>query len=351
MIKGVDISMIRDLEALGAKYYLNNQEADVFKIFKACGINMARFRLWVDPKTVDGIGYGGGGNDLETTISLAKRAKENNLDILLDFHYSDFWADPAKQTKPKGWSNLHGSLLAQMVYKYTSFVLDSFMKENIQLKMIQVGNEITNGFLWPDGHYTNHKEMINLLNMGIKAIREKSPESRIVIHLDSGCNQDLYESWFSACGNLDYDIIGMSFYPHWNGSIKELMANINKLTNQFYKDVIVLETSIGYTLDNYGCDQCVYTLEEAKKTGYEPTQEGQMRFLGELFKSLKTNKRALGAFYWEPAWIPIKECTWATKEGVEYMHDQALPGNTMANQALFDQNGHPNLALLKLNEM
>ncbi|WP_044915769.1 glycoside hydrolase family 53 protein [Butyrivibrio sp. WCE2006] len=354
-IKGMDVSMIKELENHGASYYLKGNKEDIFSILKECSVNMIRLRLWRDPYSSDGESYGGGTNDLETTLELARRAKENGMQVLLDIHYSDFWADPAKQVKPKAWSKISGAELEGTVYGYTALVLKEFKKNDLIPEMIQIGNEITKGLLWPDGHIDRVSNMARLLKAGIKAARHVCPESKIVLHLDFGTNNELYRDWFKALEpyNIDYDVIGMSYYPHWNGSIKELVDNMNDISKRYDKDVIVAETSIGYTLDDLGCKGIVYGENEEKATGYPASQEGQAKFLKDLYEAVRgvSDNHGIGVFYWEPEWLPIPDCTWGSPKGCDYMHDPVEAGNAMANQALFDKNGNANEALLALAGM
>lgn len=354
-VKGMDVSMIKDLESRGASYYLNGEKDDLFCILNRCGVDMIRLRMWLDPYDEEGVPYGGGMNDLHTTIKLAKRIKQNQMSYMLDFHYSDFWADPAKQLKPKAWENLKGKSLETAVYLHTVDTLKALKNHDLAPAMVQVGNEITNGLLWPDGHFDNLESMANLLKAGIRGVREECPEAKIVLHLDFGTDNALYTKWFDSVMeyNLDFDVIGMSFYPHWNGSIKLLQDNMNDVSSRYDKDVMVLETSIGYTTDTMGCSGLVFTEDMEKATDYPATPEGQRDFLKDLIRAVRevNNGRGTGVFYWEPAWLPIPDCTWANKSGCMYMNDKVEGGNSMANQALFDANGNANPALLELKEM
>ncbi len=354
-VKGMDISMIKELEKLGASYYLNGEKKDLFDILNICEVNMVRLRMWLDPYDEQGQPYGGGMNDLHTTIKLAKRAMENNMSYMLDFHYSDFWADPGKQVKPKAWENLKGQSLETAVYLHTVDTLKALKNHKLLPEMVQIGNEITKGLLWPDGHIDNPEAMANLLKAGIKGVREECPDAKIVLHLDFGTDNELYRQWFDSIKeyNLDFDIIGMSFYPHWNGSIERLQNNMNDVSSKYDKDVMVVETSIGYTTDTLGCSGLVFTEEQEKATDYPATKEGQRKFLKDLISAVRsvTAGRGKGVFYWEPEWLPIPDCTWANECGCIYMNDKVEAGNSMANQALFDINGYANPALLELKYM
>ncbi|MBQ8278536.1 MAG: glycosyl hydrolase 53 family protein [Roseburia sp.] len=354
-IKGADVSLTDELEERNAVYYLNGEKKDLFEILKECGINMVRLRLWNHPYSEEGEPYGGGCNDLETTIKLAKRVVKNEMQLMLDFHYSDFWADPAKQFKPKAWVALQGEELERVVYEYTKETLLRLKTEELMPAVVQVGNEITNGFLWPDGHVENLEQMARLLKEGIRAVREICPDAKIMLHLDFGTNNELYNKWFSDIEpyNLDYDIIGMSYYPYWNGSLDLLVENMNDISSRFDKDVIIAETAIGYTTDNLGCKVAVYSEELEKKTAFTGTKEGQKQFLETLYGKVKQvkNQRGIGVVYWEPAWLPIPDCAWALPTGCEYMNDKAELGNSWGNQALFDADGNANPALIHIKNL
>ena len=158
-IKGMDISMVKELEQYGASYRLNGKKEDLFAILKTCGTNNVRIRIWPDPYDENGNSYGGGGNDLETTIEIAERTVQSGMDFMLDFHYSDFWADPAKQVKPKAWKELSGEALETAVYLHTVDTLKALKNHKLVPTMVQVGNEITKGLLWPDGYIEQTENM------------------------------------------------------------------------------------------------------------------------------------------------------------------------------------------------
>lgn len=354
-VKGMDVSMIKELEGYGAAYYLDGRKGDLFEILSRCGVNMIRLRIWQDPYDENGNPYGGGMNDLQTTMELAERAVRNGMSYLLDFHYSDFWADPAKQVKPKAWRGLCGEKLETAVYLHTVNTLKAMKNEGFVPAMVQVGNEITNGLLWPDGHIDHREEMAALLQAGMKGVREVCPDTRIMLHLDFGTDNSMYRNWFDKIQpfRLDFDVIGMSYYPHWNGSIQLLLDNMNDVSKRYDKDIIIAETSIGYTTDSLGCSGVVFSEEQEKATGYPATMAGQEAFLKDLYQAVRSvyGGRGIGVFYWEPAWLPIPDCKWANQNGCDYMNDKAETGNSMANQALFDASGNANTALQNLKTM
>ncbi len=354
-IRGVDVSMTKELEEHGAEYFLDGEKRDLFEILALCGVNLVRLRLWNHPYSNTGEAYGGGTNDLPATVALARRIIENGMDFMLDFQYSDFWADPAKQIKPKQWENITGYALRNKVYDYTKEVLLTLEREKVIPSIVQIGNEVTNGLLWPEGNVKNTKEMAMLLDAGILAVREFNSDIRVALHLDFGTDNAMYRKWFSDMEpfRLAFDMIGMSFYPFWNGSIEALIENMNDISKRFDKDVFVAETSIGYTTDNLGCNGIVFSKEMEEKTDYPATKEGQLRFMRDLYHAVRYVKDGRGAaiLYWEPGWLPIRECAWANPIGCKYMNDIAELGNSWANQALFDEHGNANPALTQLSTM
>lgn len=354
-VKGMDVSLIKELEQRGAVFRLNGEKRDLFELMKDCDVNLIRLRLWVNPYTKVGESYGGGMNDIATTIELARRTILAGMSFMLDIHYSDFWADPGKQIKPKAWKNLSGEELREQVYRYTKRVLNTLKDENLIPEYIQIGNEITNGLLWPDGKFENTENMARLLEAGIQGAREIIPDAKIIIHLDYGTDNEMYRNWLDSVSpfDLDFDIIGMSYYPHWNGHIDKLLKNMNDVSSRFKKDVMVVETSIAYTLDTLGCEGVVFGEEQEKETGYPATLQGQKKFMKDLIAAVKSvkNHRGIGVVYWEPEWLPIPDCTWASPQGQQYIKDEVEASNANANQALFDKKGNANPALLDLCKM
>lgn len=366
-IKGADISILKEIETLGGAYFLDGERKDLFDILRIKGLNVVRLRLWVDPYAADGTPYMGGTNDLETTLELAKRAKANGLQVMLDFHYSDFWADPKKQYKPKAWESITGEQLEEQVYRYTADVLARFRADDVLPELVQIGNETTNGMLWPEGktpkyHFEEKQfeetepsewqaafdRLARLLQAGARATREAG-SSRIILHLDAGGSNVLYRTWFDEmqARQVDYDIIGLSYYPIWHGSLGELSANMTDISARYGKDVLVVETAYGFTATSkHGAD--IFTEESARIGGYPATVEGQARFLSDLMTTVQRvpGGRGLGIVYWEPAWLPLEGTSWASPPGMEYGHDVGAMGNHWGNQGLFDFEGN---ALESLN--
>lgn len=350
---GMDVSSLLSLEKQGATFKDETGSAnDLLVILKNAGVQSIRLRLWVDPQSRDGLPYGGGDNDLETTITLAKRAQNLGFSIVLDLHYSDFWADPGKQVMPKAWQEFSFSELVRIVYIYTHAVLKRFNDENIKLAYVQVGNEIPNGMLWPHGKLYDeagnyitgsHKRLSALLNAGIKAIRELSPFSKIIIHLDRGGDAKLYKEFFKAMYPLlsSFDIIGLSYYPYWHGTFNDLATNIKFLKETYVEDIMIMETSYAFDEEERHGPFVVSALKTPQVAGFPPyTMDGQEAYMNALINFV-AEYEVDGLFYWEPAWLPLASDTWATRVGLEYINEtnKAL-GNEWANQALFDYNGN-----------
>ena len=253
-IKGVDISMLFEVEANGGKFYDNGIEKDALQILKDYGVNWIRVRIWNDPTDENGKPLGGGNCDYIKMTELARRAKTLGMKVLVDFHYSDWWADPGKQNKPDSWKNLEGASLANAVADFTYEVL-KYMEDNDALPdMVQLGNEVNNGFLWPDGKIAGEggfDSFVTLFNAGAQAVRKISKDIKIALHLAEGGNSDLFE-WF--LGNvttrgIDFDVIGISYYPYWHGTLEELKSNLNNI-EKYGKEIAIFETAYAWTLED-----------------------------------------------------------------------------------------------------
>lgn len=359
-IKGMDVSTLLEVEQLGAKFYDNGVEKDCFEILKSYDINYIRLRMWNDPKSEKGEAYGAGNNDIHVTTELAKRALAHKMGFLLDFHYSDFWTDPGKQFKPKAWEGMSVKELEQAVCDYTATTLHTLKAAGVMPTMVQIGNEITNGLLWPEGQLPNYDNVAKFVNAGIKGVRQIDSEVPIMIHLDNGGNQELYRDWFDHYmeRGLDFQYIGLSYYPFWHGTLKELEANMRMVAQRYKKELIVAEVSMGYTMEDYASYEKLSPDERkgmatkpelVAKIEYPMTKQGQVDFMQDFLHRIASVPGGKGFFYWEPAWIPIAGSGWATKASLEYMHEEGKTGNEWANQALFDYDGNalPTLELIK----
>ena len=348
-IKGADVSMLGEVEKHGGKFFdEHGNPQDAMVILKENGFNYIRLRLWVDPKDADGKPYGGGNNDLATTIELAKRAKANGMKFLLDYHYSDFWTDPARQNKPKAWASMNIDQLTEAVYQHTKTTMDAFAKAGVLPDMVQVGNEINGGMLWPEGKSWGQNggefdRLAGLLNAGIKAVKEHGDQIKIMLHLAEGTKNDTFIWWFDEITKrkVPFDIIGLSYYIYWNGPMNALQYNMDDISKRYDKDLIVVEAAYGYTTANCDNAENNFTSKEADDAGYPATVQGQANYLHDLLQVVTKvpEGRGKGVFYWEPAWLPTPGATWATKAGMKYNSDDWKEGNARENQSLFDCQG------------
>lgn len=361
--KGMDISTLLEVETCGGKFYDKGQEKELLSVLKDYDVNAVRIRLWNNPYSEEGKPYGAGTNDFASVVELSRRAKEKGFDILLDYHYSDFWADPGKQFIPKAWQGYTVEELEQAVYTYTKETLLALEKEGLLPSMAQVGNELSNGLLWPYGKVPEYDNIARFVSAGIRAVREVSDAALakgfisekilIMIHLDNGGNNALYREWFDnyVKRGEDFDIIGLSYYPFWHGTFDMLQNNMNDIALRYGKELIIAEVSMGYTMEDYAeyeklapaMRKGMATRKElVEKIEYPMTKEGQKAFMEELFCRIASvpKKKGRGYFYWEPGWIPVPGSGWATEDSLKYIEDKGPCGNEWANQALFDYDGN-----------
>ena len=350
-IRGADVSMLKDIEDLGGEFYDNGVKKDALEIMKNHGANYVRLRLWVDPYDSEGNSYGGGSNDFNTTLYLAKRAQEKGMKVLIDFHLSDYWADPGTQSKPKAWENLSYDELKTTLYNYMKNTLNDFKNQGVVPDMVQVGNETSSGILWDEGKiggdYTDFTQLAELLNQAISGVRASvGNQTKIVLHLDNGGNNSLYRWWFdgvTGCGfDLDFDIIGLTYYPMWHGPMDDLQYNLNDISARYNKDVMIVETAYAFTLADGDGLGSSFSPQDEEIGGYPASVQGQKDFMSDL-ESVILNvpgNRGLGFFYWEPEWIPVEGAYWGTEAGKEYIEDNGILSNPWDNLALFDFNGN-----------
>lgn len=366
LIKGADVSTLLEVERHGGRFSREDgSAADALEILKENGINLIRLRLWNDPYDGDAHPYGAGICDLDTVMTLAARAGALGIPWMLDFHYSDFWADPGKQIPPKAWRTLDADGLERAVYDYTGSVMRSLEAAGLLPSVVSIGNEITNGLLWPLGRTPNFANIARFVSAGIRAVREVSAETKVMIHLDNGGNNAIYRGWFGRyfeCGGADFDIIGLSYYPYWHGPIGGLRDNMMDIARRYGKELVVAETSAGFTLEDYADFErltpetrkgMAATERLAARTEYPMTPEGQSRFMRDLADVIRDVPEGLcrGFIYWEPAWIPVPEVGWASEAALRYTGEKGPGGNEWANQALFDYTGRALPALGAMREL
>ena len=363
---GVDISMVDQIEKSGGKFYnADGREQDVFQILKDHGVNYVRIRLWNNPTYEEdqydkngklvakkGDRMGGGNNDLETDIRIARRIKDAGLKFMLDFHYSDFWADPGKQYMPQDWKGLSDKQLEDEVERFTRECIDAFTEAGAAPDSVQIGNELNSGFMWPVGQLWSAdpsvkiggmKEFTRLLGRASKGVRTArgGDKIKIIVHLADGGDQDLYKWIFDEVkkAKIDYDIIGLSFYTYWHGSMDELKANMEMLSKRYGKEMAVVETAYAFTEENGDFQGNVFQVYSDEANGYVPSVQGQATAIRDIIATVSSVKGGVGVFYWEADSILWPGANLSTTEG-----------NTWENQAMFSFDGKalPSLAVWNL---
>ncbi|WP_223702509.1 glycosyl hydrolase 53 family protein [Sutcliffiella deserti] len=358
-IKGVDISSILSLEESGVKFYNEaGVEQDIFTTLSDAGVNYVRVRIWNDPYDTEGNGYGGGNNDLEAALEIGKRATANGMKLLVNFHYSDFWADPAKQQAPKAWEALNFEDKKAAVYSFTKESLQAMVDEGIEIGMVQVGNE-TNGAFVGESDFT---KMSALFNEGSKAVREINADTLVALHFTNPETSGRYASLAQRLqqNSVDYDVFASSYYPFWHGTLANLTSVLKDVADTYDKKVMVVETSYAYTAEDGDGHGNTAPKDSGQTLNYPITVQGQATAVRDVFEAVaNVGEAGIGVFYWEPAWLPVgppddlennKELWetygsgWATSYAAQYdPHDAGawFGGSAVDNQALFDFNGNP----------
>jgi beta-galactosidase len=242
---GADISFLPQLEDRGMKFYEDGKEIDAIKLLKEHGFNYIRLRIFVNPENQKGYAPGKGYCGLSYTLSMARRIKEAGMKLLLDFHYSDYWADPQQQYKPQDWEDLDFQSLKDVMRAYTTRVLIALGDQGTLPAMVQVGNEINHGLLWPDGHISNPDKMAALLKAGTEGVKAVDPNIPVMMHLALGGQHDEAVFWLDnmLARGVKFDIIGLSYYPRWHGTLDDLESNLKDLAARYHKPVNVVEYS------------------------------------------------------------------------------------------------------------
>ena len=353
---GVDASMTQEVEKCGGVYFnKDGQEQDIFQILRKAGVNFVRFRLWNKPYTKYNKAYGGGNNTVDVDLALAKRAKAAGLNVMIDFHYSDFWADPDQQNKPKDWGTLEQDEIPNAIKEFTTNTLTTFKDAGIHVDAVQIGNEINNGMCGYQIDWNKTEEsydvMAEMIKGGIEGAKSVFSDTRTVIHLANGGNKEEFENFFTSMDarNVDYDIIGASYYPHLSGDLTELQDNLDNVSEMTGKPVIIAETSWGFTTEynEYTANQ--YSDADEDVGGYLTSEQAQATEIRDIVNVLSNvpNKKGLGIFYWEPGWLPVSGAGWASKYGQAYQYEGEDGGHTSyedglatwSNQGLFSYTG------------
>jgi arabinogalactan endo-1,4-beta-galactosidase len=288
---GADVSFLKQAEDHGTVFKDSGVAKPGLEILKDHGYNWVRLRVFNDPKELP--------NSLPYTIALAQSAKKLGFHFLLDFHYSDTWADPGKQFIPKAWEGMSHAQLAQAVFNYSKETIAAFREAGVLPDMVQVGNEITNGMLWPDARLpANWDNFADLMKAGIAGVNAgvgNSPPPRIMVHIDRGGDKIRTKEFFDklATYHVEFDVIGQSYYPWWHGSLNDLRENLNFMAKEYGKDIIVVEAAYNWRPAEY-----------MKHAGPFPeSPDGQREFLDEVNRVVQETPGGLGkgVFWWEPA--------------------------------------------------
>lgn len=344
-IKGADVSMLAQLEASGAVFRDEaGAPADALRILKDHGVNWVRLRLWNHPVIThdfqtDGLtiraGEAAGGiDDLDRVTALARRARDLGMRVLLDLHYSDWWADPGKQWVPQAWEGLDQTALGAAVHDFTASALSTMAAAGARPDMVQLGNETNDGFLWPAGRVSvnGHAAFAALLAQGAAAVRAADPGIRILLHLANGGDNALYRGMLGhlVAEGVDFDVVGLSYYPYWHGPMADLQANLDDVSRYFARPVVVVETAYAWTLEDADAERNSFGAAQEVPGGYQASVQGQATFLRDLMAVVAgvPDRRGLGIFYWEPDWIAVAGAGWYTGGG-----------DGWDNQALFDHDG------------
>lgn len=310
----VDFSYYPSIKKKGLTFYNRNSSArNALQILKENGVNTVRLRLWHTPKTEHA--------SFNEVKEFSKELKRLKFKVWLTVHYSDSWADPGKQVPPKAWENISFTILKDSVYNYTSKIMTQ-----IEPDIIQIGNEIDPGILLPFGDISkNRNQFLDILKQGITAVRNHNKETKIMIHKAESKNANWF---FDIVKPLDYDLIGVSYYPKWHGkSLTDLKKQLQNLENSYNKEIILAETSYPFTLDWYdNTNNVIGDNSQIIYPDFPATLEGQKAYLQEIKSIVKSLKNSVGFGYWGAEWVAF--------EG----KNAPTTGSPWENQALFDFN-------------
>lgn len=329
---GADVSSLQHAEDLGAKfYYANGTAGDPLQILKDNGVNYVRLRIWVNPAN----GY----NNEARVLTFAKTVKARGLKLMIDFHYSDTWADPGHQTKPAAWASHSLSQLESDVYNYTYNVCSSLKSEGATPDSVQIGNEINVGMLWTTGEVINNNftNLALLLNQGYNATKACNSGTQVIIHT-ADADSDAHARWFydgiKAAG-VKWDITGLSYYCYWHGSMSNMTSVVADMKSRYGKNVIIAETAYPFTANNADSEPNSIS-SSTPCSGYPATWTGQYNEFRDTLAAARAGG-AIGVFYWEPTWIATPGNGW----------DPTNPssGDGWDNQALFNWSGMANPAI------
>ena len=356
-IFGMDASSVLSEEASGVKYYnFDGEEQDVFKTLAESGVNYIRVRVWNNPFDGDNNGYGGGNCTIDTAVEIGKRATKYGMKLLLNFHYSDFWADPGKQMVPLEWKDMEIEDKADALYSYTKECLELLKDEKVDVGMVQLGNE-TNGKMCGETTWFN---MHYLWKSGSKAVREIFPDALIAIHFANPEKAGSYSSYASKLDyyEIDYDVFASSYYPFWHGTLENLTTVLTGISDTYDKKVMVMETSYAYTPDDTDFSGNTISEGSAVTKNYPYTVQGQATCVRDVIDAVTKIPDGIGVVYWEGTWISVGTSSWeenhekwekygsgwASSYAAVYDPDDAgkyYGGSAVDNQAMFGPDGKP----------
>jgi arabinogalactan endo-1,4-beta-galactosidase len=291
---GADVSFLAKCEQDGIVFKEDGQPRDVLDLLREHQYNWVRLRVFHDPAiTADKLP-----NDLDYTLALAQRAKAKGFHLLLDLHYSDTWADPEHQPMPAAWSRLKHKQLVQQVFTYTRDVIAAFAQKGLMPDMVQVGNEVTTGMLWPDGklpdNWDNFADLLKAGIDGVDAGRGTGPKPRIMVHIERSGDYDAAVWFFDnlIAHHVHFDVMGLSYYPFWHGGIHKFRNNLHDLALRYGLPIVVVETAYNWIPGTNG-----------KKYDFPESPAGQKQFLAAVDEAVRAIPNGLGqgVFWWEPA--------------------------------------------------
>lgn len=278
-ILGADISFLPELEARGVKFSDKGVQKDAIEILKDHGFNYVRLRIFNNPEVDSGYSPHKGFCDLEHTKQMARRVKDAGMKLLLDFHYSDYWADPGKQFKPSSWKGENFNELKKSVYNYTVKVLSELRQQGTLPDMVQVGNEINHGMIWPEGRINNLDSLAELIYAGVRGVKAVNPATPVMLHVALGGQNQEARFFYDAMleRNVPFDVIGLSYYPKWHGTLADLTANMADLATRYKRQVMVAE----YTQLKTEVNDIAFNVPEGRSLGtfiWEPLNTWEQVF-------------------------------------------------------------------------
>ena len=364
---GMDVSSVPAEEASGVRYFdAEGVERDLFAILADSGINAVRVRVWNDPYDSGGRGYGGGNCDIRNAVAVGRRAAKYGLPLLVDFHYSDFWADPGKQMVPKAWQGMDAAEKSEAVYAFTRESLLQLKSAGVKAALVQVGNE-TNQKMCGEDRWEN---ILPLMRAGARAVREVYPEALVALHFTNPETPGRMKEYAAAlaAGHVDYDVFATSYYPCWHGSLENLSAVLTEAAETCGKRVMVMETAYPFTDADSDFSGNTVGADSRLSRPYPYTVQGQADAVRDVTDAVVNGTPAgIGVVYWEGAWIAVGRRSWAENHALweqygsgwassyagSYDPEDAgryYGGSAMDNQAFFDSSGRalPSLQVFRL---